>query len=129
MKFVKYHLPVVVYMIIIFIASSLPEKKLPEIGFEMNDKIIHIGEYFLLYLLFFLSFSNIEKDNIISKNLFTFSFILTVFYGITDELHQALVPGRSADIFDIVADIFGALLGILFLKFYFRLLKPIFVKN
>lgn len=32
-------------------------------------------------------------------------------YGVTDELHQALVPSRCADIMDIVADLAGSALG------------------
>ncbi|NUN16681.1 MAG: VanZ family protein [Myxococcales bacterium] len=31
------------------------------------------------------------------------------FYGITDEIHQAFVPGRTADVWDWVADTVGAL--------------------
>ena len=37
---------------------------------------------------------------------------LTVSAGFTDELHQAYVPGRSADVYDLVADALGALVAI-----------------
>lgn len=32
-------------------------------------------------------------------------------YGVTDELHQLLVPGRSCDLWDWAADTLGALIG------------------
>lgn len=32
-------------------------------------------------------------------------------YGLTDEYHQSLVPGREADVLDLLADTVGGLLG------------------
>ena len=37
---------------------------------------------------------------------------LALAYGVVDELHQASVPGRSPDPWDIGSDAFGALLGV-----------------
>jgi VanZ family protein len=34
-------------------------------------------------------------------------------YGISDEIHQYFVPGRSADVMDVAADFIGAALGVL----------------
>jgi hypothetical protein len=42
------------------------------------------------------------------------------FYGISDELHQFFVPGRSVDIYDWVADTIGAALAIFAVKFLTR---------
>ena len=36
---------------------------------------------------------------------------LAIFYGFTDELHQALVPEREADGWDFLADAGGATIG------------------
>lgn len=33
-------------------------------------------------------------------------------YGITDELHQVYVPGRTADVADWLVDMAGALVGV-----------------
>jgi VanZ family protein len=45
-------------------------------------------------------------------------FILVgVLYGVTDEFHQAFVPGRSVSVFDWIADVVGVLMGYtIFLK-------------
>lgn len=40
------------------------------------------------------------------------SFALAVLYGVTDEVHQAFVPGRSASEVDIGVDAAGAALGV-----------------
>ncbi len=36
---------------------------------------------------------------------------LAVAFGVTDEVHQSFVPGRNADLMDLVADALGASLG------------------
>jgi len=38
--------------------------------------------------------------------------VLTAFYGMLDEFHQTFVPGRTADTWDVVADVSGGMLGI-----------------
>jgi VanZ family protein len=38
------------------------------------------------------------------------AFLFTIVYGILDEVHQMYVPGRSPDVYDAMADAFGALL-------------------
>jgi VanZ family protein len=40
------------------------------------------------------------------------AFIFSVVYGVLDEYHQKFVPGRTADVYDLLADTGGALLFI-----------------
>ena len=47
-------------------------------------------------------------------------------YSISDELHQILVPGRGAQIKDVVIDTAGAILGISIRAFYKRKIKTLF---
>lgn len=110
-RFLKYHLPIIVYLIVIFIFSSIPGDDLPELSFTISDKLIHGIIYLIAFYLFYLSFSNVRKDSVFYKNAILFSFIFTVIYAISDELHQALVPNRDADIFDLLADFIGAFIG------------------
>jgi VanZ family protein len=44
------------------------------------------------------------------------TWILTVGYAITDELHQGMVPGRNATLRDILIDALGATLAVYFLS-------------
>ena len=37
---------------------------------------------------------------------------LVTLYALLDEFHQRFVPGRTADVFDVMADVAGGLLGI-----------------
>jgi VanZ family protein len=44
------------------------------------------------------------------------AFLAAVGFAVTDELHQALVPGRSARPLDVLIDAAGALVGLLLLR-------------
>ena len=37
--------------------------------------------------------------------------VAVMLYGISDEFHQYFVPGRSVDVYDVLADALGGLLG------------------
>ena len=43
--------------------------------------------------------------------------VLAVLYGISDEYHQSLVPGRAASTLDVLVDGVGALIGVLAIKY------------
>jgi VanZ family protein len=94
----------------IFILSSIPGERLPDISFRFGDKAVHLFLYFLLMIFTYISFS---EQNIIrlKNNVLIFSFLFTVFYGFTDEIHQYFVPNRFCDFYDILADAAGAAAG------------------
>jgi VanZ family protein len=50
-------------------------------------------------------------------------FIITLLYGIFDEVHQIFIPGRYFDLLDLAADTTGVVCGAIFIKFV--LLKTI----
>jgi len=46
----------------------------------------------------------------LKKHVFLFSSFIGIAYGLSDELHQKLVPGRTCDAFDFLADCLGVIL-------------------
>lgn len=101
-----YWLSTIIYMGMIFFLSS---REWPEVlrGFEISDKLIHTFAYIPLAFLFY---NSLIKSGV-RKYVFLFAFLLTAIYGISDELHQAFVPGRDPSVFDAFADSFGGFLG------------------
>lgn len=74
-------------------------------------KLAHMAEFGILALLLFLAIRYYRQINTIQKHYF-FSWLGTVCYAITDELHQLLVLGRNGNFFDVCVDATGALLAL-----------------
>ena len=112
-------IPLILYWIILFIGTSLPADHLSSV-IDISDKLKHFTAYTVLGFLLSLNFHFQEKWPKIVPFYFLFAFVVCVFYGIVDELHQILVPNRSAELLDWVADVLGSFFGViisfLFLK-------------
>lgn len=111
----KYHLPVIIFCLVIFIESSIPSDAFPILEFEWSDKIIHFLIYLVLFFTFNFSFSNQDKFFLIKMHSLSASLFFTALYGATDEIHQFFVPGRTCDIYDWIADVFGAVFALFIL--------------
>ena len=109
---IKYWLPVVIYAIIIFSASSIPGKAIPPI-FKYQDVVFHFTEYAFLSL--FLNRA-LKVRGFARVKRFYWVFILCLLYALSDEWHQSFVPGRTASLYDIIVDGLGAFVaGIIYL--------------
>ena len=69
--------------------------------FFQADKVIHAGVFGILAVFVLLATGRPAL-----------SVVLASLFGAADELHQATVPGRNADVFDWVADTIGALVAV-----------------
>ncbi len=105
-KAVFYWLLTIGYMGLIFYLSSRHNIPLPKLP-KNFDKVIHMCAYIPLAYLLYLSL----KKSGVRKYVFVTALICTSIYGITDEFHQVLVPGRDASMGDVLADTLGAFLG------------------
>lgn len=99
-------------MATIFWLSSSPDA---QGGFRLlelipfGDKAAHAGAYGLLAFFFWLALRRAVLP-----------IVLSTLYGVSDELHQAFVPGRSLDPFDLLADAAGACLFMLAVSYLTR---------
>jgi VanZ family protein len=147
-KFLIYWLPVLIWMSMIFYASSQPYEKQdlrPKISNYMNLEIIetlfstvvihyagdeisikalgsaHFIEFFIrkaahFFVYFGLGFLMYRGLNISILNkrlIFISSWVITIFYAISDEIHQGFTPNRSPHIEDVMIDAIGGLFGII----------------
>ncbi|MEM2918709.1 MAG: VanZ family protein [Candidatus Altiarchaeota archaeon] len=104
---------ILLYMALIFYLSSVPYPPQPITGLKKEAPIIeHIIEFIILGILLVPGFRAIGYHN----QSFVFAILFGVFYGISDEIHQYFVPGRYAELSDILANSIGVLLGSLFSK-------------
>ena len=110
--------PLVIYWIILLILTSLPSGM--AVTVDISDKINHFGAYGLLSVLLFLTMKFQMKYPFLKKNAIWLTVLIASSYGILDELHQMLVPGRSAEFLDWLADFSGSLLGVLIIQWLLK---------
>lgn len=115
------YIPLIIYWLILFVATTIPVERLPSIGF--TDKINHFIAYFVLAVLVNLTLIYQRKSKFLFEKAQIATIVICLFYGAVDELHQMLVPGRFADTWDWVADALGAFSGVLFVYFLINRLK------
>ncbi|MBN2105056.1 VanZ family protein [bacterium] len=96
------------YMILIFILSSIPSVKPPDLGINAEDKIAHVLEYAVLGTLLART-AHFKYP--FSFRLFLMIFFIGALYGISDEIHQAFVPNRFSSPWDALADAVGVFVG------------------
>ncbi len=101
-------LPPLIVMAVIFYLSA--QRSLPQApGYWLDavlKKLCHAIEYAILFLLLFRAW---RCGRTTDQALCT-SLLATAAYALSDELHQAFVPGRSANWYDVLIDLSGVLL-------------------
>jgi|GEM_PF-1109945 len=108
---------VLIWSALIFLGSALPGASVSEnraLDF-LAHKLVHLFEYSVLFVLIHRA----VKRSLLRVHCSLFSvlsFLLTVGYAITDEIHQSFVPGRDARLTDVFIDASAALLVWLFIK-------------
>ena len=110
--FLRYWLPAVGYVGLIFSLSSIQGTDLPG-GFPNMDKIAHLLEYSLFGLLL----GRAVRFTLAGRGR-TAAMVSTVLLGaaigLADELYQRRVPGRSSDIWDWMVDVAAVAAAVLF---------------
>lgn len=109
------YVPLVLYWVILFTATTIPGNQLPDI--HLSDKIEHFSAFFILAVLLNLTLIYQRKSLLLFKYAALVTIIICLSYGAIDELHQMFIPGRSADLRDWLADSVGVILGVLILNF------------
>ena len=104
-------LPWLFYSGLIYIVSSHSLDHLPKLTILGWDKVIHMTEYFIYSLLTGIALEAFD-DSDVKLNKILLAFIITAMFGASDEIHQYFVMGRSCSLFDWIADLLGATIGL-----------------
>ena len=104
----KWKVGLVVYCGLVLYVSSLGSGDLPDTGYKIPDKLIHVIEYALMGTLAWGGFGK-------GGNGFPWGILVfCICFGIGDESWQGwLDSGRKAEVLDVAADTLGAFMGIL----------------
>ena len=102
----KIFVPAMLWAAVILAVSSIPYFSPPSMGFSFEDKIAHFGEYLVFGILLAFGFS---RQRWSWGRVFLASAAVSGVFGILDELHQLLIPGRQMDGLDMLSDIAGSI--------------------
>ena len=101
-------------LIALFSSQSMHSIELDQI--PLRDKGVHFVEFALLAILVaralaapYLSGALLQRRA--RWKIALWAIALTTLWGFLDEVHQAFVPGRTADAWDVLADFLGSIGG------------------
>lgn len=136
MKKIKYFIPAIILMIIIFSFSSQTGHEssglsqqivlwiennlhitIPEIVIR---KGAHMSEYAVLTFTFIYGF---YKSGFAHSRILLYSLFAAFLYACTDEAHQLLVSGRAGQIRDVLIDTSGGCIACLIYSGFMKFLK------
>ena len=87
-------------------------KALQILGIRLDNLIWALSHIFIYAVLSFLVARDLAHQRYFNAQVFQIAFAVTFLYGISDEIHQHFVPGRGFQLYDILMDGLGALLGL-----------------
>jgi VanZ family protein len=105
---------VALYAGLLFWLSSLHHPEVPH--FRFSDKLMHLGFYAGFGAVVSWAFHSAGRRWSVRKTA-AVAALAALLYGATDEFHQLFVYGRTADVMDLLSDVFGGGLGGLFYSF------------
>ncbi|MBL3655019.1 VanZ family protein [Fulvivirga sediminis] len=100
------------WSLLILVLTLTPGESVPDVGLFDYDKL---GHAFIFFVLSFLSINGIYRHpryNAKVNKAVIIGVLFSAFYGFTIELIQSVIPGRSMEAMDAIANIIGAILGL-----------------
>ncbi|AKN31940.1 VanZ family protein [Clostridium carboxidivorans P7] len=91
------------------------EKVNPSAKFNIKqfDHIIRKNAHFFVYLVLGIFVINaLRRSGVTGIRCIVFALLICILYAISDEIHQIFVPGRGAQVKDVIIDSVGAAVGI-----------------
>tara|TARA_Y100000310_G_C20531708_1_gene738795 strand:- start:234 stop:623 length:390 start_codon:yes stop_codon:yes gene_type:complete len=114
---ISWTITIVIATIIFYLSSKTSDdlSGVPKVSFF--PEVYHFTIFF--FLAFFLLISMVKGKQTI---LIIFAMIIAILFGFVDELHQYLIPGRDAELSDIIFNTSGIILSsfIYFLRIKFN---------
>jgi glycopeptide antibiotics resistance protein len=118
-------IPFIIYAGLIFYLSSLSYIGVGDqiLVQDSENLVLHVIEFFPLG--FFAAQGVSKTARFLSLKLKFSAILIGSFYGLSDEIHQFFVPGRTSSFYDVGADASGVILGVLLFSMIFKKLSEV----
>lgn len=118
-------MPPIAWALFLFVLSSIPGDRYPEVRLVQFDKAVHFAMYLPLGLALGRALGE-RRDggSVLTVRRAWAGVALGAFYGATDEVHQLFVTNRSASVADWVIDFLAVWAGVFLWRWSMRLLFP-----
>lgn len=116
--FLRRNLPGLLWAGFIFFLSVVPTSQVPnKYAFEGADKLVHIFLYSIQSLLLIVGFTRQITFSRLRDSPILYAVVFATTYGILIEFLQGTVfVSRSTEVLDMLANMAGTLLGVLFFR-------------
>lgn len=85
---------------------------------ESLESVLRTHAHFIAYFVLGTLLMNALTQDTLQTAASIRSFIISILYALSDEIHQYFVPGRAAESQDVLVDALGALTGILLFRLW-----------
>ncbi len=109
--------PACVWAGVIMAGTSVPTLRALPLGEEGSDKLVHFCAYLVLGYLVYRALGATRTRG---RSKAALCVALCAAWALVDEAHQALIPLRSPEITDLIADVAGSGAGIALRWFRYR---------
>ena len=102
--------------------ENMPEPEKENVIDRIESIIRKIAHYSIYTLVGILLMSLMSTYKIKELDRIAVSLIVGVIYAVTDEIHQAFVPGRGPLVTDVILDSIGVLTGIFIVMLVYKII-------
>lgn len=100
-------------MIILAFLMLLPSERFPESKLLSYDKLGHMAVFGFLYLLLAIAFTKQTQSGWFKNNYRNTALTISIVYSLLLEFIQRSIPGRSFDLYDLIANSVGVVIGLI----------------
>lgn len=104
----------ILYTLLVTIAFLLPANDVPQVRIPFLDKFIHVFIHWILCFTWLWYFFVADNYHSFKKNVFVVLFSCFCYGFLIEVLQHWFAQSRQFDLFDIVANGIGCLIGLLF---------------
>ncbi|WP_208506629.1 VanZ family protein [Roseivirga sp. E12] len=108
-----YMMPAIIWALVLAVLMLLPQESFPESKLLSYDKLAHLGVFAILSGLLLFGALKTKVLGKTKTSLLVRSLTISIVYSAGLEFLQQFSPGRSTDIYDLVANVAGAIFGVL----------------